>query len=361
MKRCASCWPKLRCPATAQSSLAKSNMSPYKGKPSSKTYTVEIVVPKGGLGRRLEDMHDFHRQRAITDHYVPGRRDRERDYIRWFFEELATAEAFAAQFSGTLVTPHSEPAAWGVRIDEIANAVALRAMRHARLWGVRIGEIANAVALRAMRHARLWGVRIGEIANAVALRAMRHARLLYVLVPLSLIVVGALVIKRPESVEKMDAANADAKIQELKISREQQTQDSSRRAVVSSARVTPDVVRVIDGDTIRIGHQKPDIRLVGFNAPETRRAQCKAERRLGDRATARLRDLVQSSKLDFEFVACSCPPGTEGTSTCNYKRRCGTLKANGQDVGSILIQENLAVPFVCGQTRCPPTPKPWCR
>jgi len=274
----------------------------YKGTPSSETYAVEIVVPKGGLGRRLEDMHDFHRQRAITDHYVPGRRDRERDYIRWFFEELATAEAFAAQFSGTLVTPHSEPAAWGVRI--------------------------------------------GEIANAVALRAMRHARLLYVLVPLSLIVVGALVIKRPESVEKMDAANADAKIQELKISREQQTQDSSRLAVVSSARLTPDVVRVIDGDTIRIGHQKPDIRLVGFNAPETRRAQCKAERRLGDRATARLRDLVRSSKLDFEFVACSCPPGTEGTSACNYGRRCGTLKANGQDVGLILIRENLAVPFV---------------
>ena len=291
-------------------------MSPYKGTPSSKTYTVEIVVPKGGLGRRLEDMHDFHRQRAITDHYVPGRRDRERDYIRWFFEELATAEAFAAQFSGTLVTPHSEPAAWGVRI--------------------------------------------GEIANAVALRAMRHARLLYVLVPLSLIVVGALVIKRPESVEKMDVANADAKIKELKISREQPTQDSGRRAVVSSTRVTPDVVRVIDGDTIRIGHQKPDIRLVGFNAPETRRAQCKAERRLGDRATARLRDLVRSSKLDFEFVACSCPPGTEGTSACNYGRRCGTLKANGQDVGLILIRENLAVPFVCRQTKCPPTPKPWC-
>ena len=127
-------------------------MSPYKGTPSAKTYTVEIVVPEGGLGRRLEDMHDFHRQRAITDHYVPGRRDGERDYIRWFFKELATAEAFAAQFSGTLVTPHSEPAAWGVRI--------------------------------------------GEIANAVGLRAMRHARLLYVLVPLSLMVVGALVIKQ---------------------------------------------------------------------------------------------------------------------------------------------------------------------
>jgi len=130
---------------------------------------------------------------------------------------------------------------------------------------------------------------------------------------------------------------------------------------VSSAPITSDEVRVIDGDTIRLHHQKPDVRLVGFNAPETRRAVCEAERQLGDRATRRLRDLVQSSKLDFEFVACACQPGTEGTPFCNYGRRCGTLKANGRDVGAILISENLAVPFVCGQTRCPPTPKPWCK
>ena len=174
---------------------------------------------------------------------------------------------------------------------------------------------------------------------------------------LALLVLGcigvamAAMIYSRESVEKTDAANADARIGELKNSRDQQTQ---------TARKTSDVVRVIDGDTIRIGHQKPDIRLVGFNAPETRRAQCETERHLGDRATARLRDLVRSSKLDFEFVPCSCPPGTEGTSACNFGRRCGTLKANGQDVGLILIRENLAVPFVCGQTRCPPTPKPWC-
>src|SRR5262245_11026478 len=128
-------------------------MSPDKGAPSSKTYAVDIVVPEDGLGRRLEDMHDFHRQRAITDHYVPGRRDGERDYVRWFFKDLATAEAFAAQFSGTLVTPHSER----------SNAA--------------------------------WGVRIGEIASAVT-AGRRHARLLYVLVPLSLMVVGGLVIKQ---------------------------------------------------------------------------------------------------------------------------------------------------------------------
>lgn len=128
-----------------------------------------------------------------------------------------------------------------------------------------------------------------------------------------------------------------------------------------SAPISADDVRVIDGDTIRLHQQRPDVRLVGFNAPETRRAVCEAERELGGRATARLRDLVRSSKLDFEFVACACPSGTEGTPYCNYRRRCGTLKANGRDVSAILISENLAVPFVCGTTRCPPTPKPWCR
>jgi endonuclease YncB( thermonuclease family) len=178
---------------------------------------------------------------------------------------------------------------------------------------------------------------------------------------LALLVLGctgiavAAMIYSHESVEKMDGANVDVQFGGL------EDQDSNRREIVSSGRITSDVVRVIDGDTIRIGHQKPDVRLVGFNAPETRRAQCEAERRLGDRATARLRDLVRSSKLEFEFVRCSCPPGTEGTSSCNYGRRCGTLKANGQDVGLILIRENLAVPFICGQTRCPPTPKPWCK
>ena len=85
--------------------------------------------------------------------------------------------------------------------------------------------------------------------------------------------------------------------------------------------LTSDEVRVIDGDTIRVHHQQPNVRLVGFNAPETRRAVCEAERALGDKATRRLRDLVQSSQLDFEFVACACQRGTEGTPSCNYGRR----------------------------------------
>src|ERR1700730_12798052 len=83
---------------------------------------------------------------------------------------------------------------------------------------------------------------------------------------------------------------------------------------------------VIDGDTIRVHHKQPNVRLVGFNAPETRRA-CEAERELGAKATRRVRDIVQAGNLEFVYVACSCPPGTQGTSACNYGRDCGTLKS----------------------------------
>jgi micrococcal nuclease len=123
--------------------------------------------------------------------------------------------------------------------------------------------------------------------------------------------------------------------------------------------ITPSEVYVVDGDSIRI-HDR-SVRLVGFNAPETRNATCQAEADLGARATRRLRDLVKLGNLDFEYVRCSCPEGTQGTFACNYARDCGTLKASGRDVGAILIAEGLAVPFVCGATSCPKTPRPWCQ
>jgi endonuclease YncB( thermonuclease family) len=125
--------------------------------------------------------------------------------------------------------------------------------------------------------------------------------------------------------------------------------------------IAPDDIRVIDGDTVRVFHQQPNVRLVGFNAPETRRAECEAEYQLGAKATRRMRDLVRGGDLDFEYVACSCPAGTQGTFGCNYGRDCGTLKVRGRDVGAILIEESLAVPFVCGAIHCPRTPRPWCQ
>ena len=117
---------------------------------------------------------------------------------------------------------------------------------------------------------------------------------------------------------------------------------------------------IIDGDTLRLSDGSR-MRLVGFNTPEKGdRAECANEAELSARATARLEQLVASSQTGVTQVACACPPGTEGTKKCNYGRSCGTLTANGRDVGGILIAEGLAVPFVCSGQGCPPTPRPWC-
>jgi endonuclease YncB( thermonuclease family) len=132
-------------------------------------------------------------------------------------------------------------------------------------------------------------------------------------------------------------------------------------AAVRADPIDSDRIHVIDGDTIHVAGTTPDVRLVGFNAPETTRAQCPEERALGEKADRRLREIVRGGDLDFSFVACSCRSGTEGTPLCNYGRKCGTLRARGRDVGAMLIAEALAVRFVCGTSSCPATPRPWCK
>ena len=63
-----------------------------------------------------------------------------------------------------------------------------------------------------------------------------------------------------------------------------------------AAPIDPQDVRIIDGDTIRVFHKQPKVRLVGFNAPETRRAACEAEGELGAKATRRVRDTAACSQ-----------------------------------------------------------------
>ena len=120
-------------------------------------------------------------------------------------------------------------------------------------------------------------------------------------------------------------------------------------------------IRVIDGDTIAVAGLRANVRLVGFNTPETYRAQCARERSMGVMATSRLRGLISSAdRIEFQQVACACSRGTQGTKQCNYGRLCGTLAVDGSDVGRKLINEGLAVAYRCGRTRCPPKPGRWC-
>ena len=136
--------------------------------------------------------------------------------------------------------------------------------------------------------------------------------------------------------------------------------DPSAAPRYTKSNITRNDFTITDGDTIRVNGERKGTRLVGFNTPETIQPGCSAERTLGLKAKARLRQLVSKGRLTLERVRCACKPGTEGTNACNHGRSCGVLSVDGRDVGDTLVSEGLAVPFVCGSSRCPPTPKPWC-
>ena len=82
----------------------------YKGRLSAKIiasnfpYIVEIAVPPGGLGKRLNATRAFHRQRGIQVVHLRHRHDDDKgDYLLWCFARRAIAEEFAAEFDGSLM------------------------------------------------------------------------------------------------------------------------------------------------------------------------------------------------------------------------------------------------------------------
>ena len=76
----------------------------YKGSMSAKAvekdypHHVDMVVPLGGLGNRLDAMYEFHARHGITAKRGHGRREGDRDIIRWCFADPQIARVFAAEF-----------------------------------------------------------------------------------------------------------------------------------------------------------------------------------------------------------------------------------------------------------------------
>jgi hypothetical protein len=80
-------------------------MTRYKGRQSAKfveqdfPHFVDMVVPLGGLDKRLDAMYEFHARHGIVAKRGHGRRDENgRDYIRWCFDDPELAAAFAQEF-----------------------------------------------------------------------------------------------------------------------------------------------------------------------------------------------------------------------------------------------------------------------
>lgn len=99
---------------------------------------------------------------------------------------------------------------------------------------------------------------------------------------------------------------------------------------------------VVDGDTAKQGDQR--IRILGLDAPETHQAKCRSERRLGDRATERLRDLLASGVVVI----------TRSPKHDRYRRTLAVVTVDGIDVATVLISEGLARPYDGGRRL------PWC-
>lgn len=80
-------------------------MSRYKGRTSLKEneakfpHHVEMMVPEGGFGDRLNAMHDWHHVRGISAVRGQGRREHERNFVTWCFKDADTAAMFAAEFA----------------------------------------------------------------------------------------------------------------------------------------------------------------------------------------------------------------------------------------------------------------------
>ena len=99
---------------------------------------------------------------------------------------------------------------------------------------------------------------------------------------------------------------------------------------------------VVDGDTIWLKGEK--IRVADIDAPETHDYHCASEKELGDRATRRLHDLLESGPITLQNT---------DRNKDRYGRKLRIVLVNGGSVGDTLVREGLARWYGHGR-------RPWC-
>lgn len=99
---------------------------------------------------------------------------------------------------------------------------------------------------------------------------------------------------------------------------------------------------VVDGDTIWLRGEK--IRIADIDTPETHDYGCQSEKHLGDRATTRLKEVLESGPITIETI---------DRNQDQYGRLLRIVKVNGESVGYTLVDEGLARWYEGGR-------RPWC-
>ena len=99
---------------------------------------------------------------------------------------------------------------------------------------------------------------------------------------------------------------------------------------------------VVDGDTIWLKGEK--IRVADIDAPETHDYRCASEKELGDKATRRLHDLMESGPITLQPI---------DRDEDSYGRKLRIVLVNGESVGDTLVSEGLVRWYGGGR-------RPWC-
>ncbi len=89
---------------------------------------------------------------------------------------------------------------------------------------------------------------------------------------------------------------------------------------------------VIDGDTFYFQHQS--IRIADIDTPEINPARCELEARLGEQATQRLLQLLNSGPFEIET--------TGNRDEDQFGRKLRVLTRGGRSLGEVLEDEGLA-------------------
>lgn len=117
---------------------------------------------------------------------------------------------------------------------------------------------------------------------------------------------------------------------------------TSERLQFSSCHVGGGYNCVVDGDTIWLKGEK--VRIADIDTPETHDPRCASEKELGDRATQRLRQLLNGGAVTLQPI---------DRDEDKYGRKLRIVLVDGTSVGDTLVGEGLARWYEGGR-------RPWC-